>query len=90
MNRDACVAELEEALRNFLFEEEVTTTTIDRGINAIDALKNETDMPDTLAFLQLSDKQIREVAEASMGSSMTGNPVPMTPESTYTFLKPLC
>ena len=90
MNRDACVAELEEALRNFLFEEEVTTTTIDRGINAIEALKNETDMPDTLAFLQLSDKQIREVAEASMGSSMTGNPVPMTPESTYAFLKPLC
>ena len=90
MNRDACVAELEEALRNFLFEEEVTTTTIDRGINAIEALKNETDMPDTLAFLQLSDKQIREVAEASMGSSMTGNPVPMPPESTYAFLKPLC
>lgn len=89
-NRDACEPELGEALRQFLGEEVIKGDTIDRGIAALDTLQEETGVPRDLAFLKLNEAQVREVAEASMGSSMTGNPIPMTPESTYEFLRPIC
>ena len=89
-NRDACEPELGEALRQFLGEEKVSADTIDRGIAALDALQVETGVPRDLAFLKLDEAQVREIAECSMGSSMSGNPIPMTPESTFEFLGPIC
>ena len=45
--------------------------------------------PSGVDDLTLDDDEVRRVATASMGSSMSGNPVEMTPESIYGFLRPL-
>ena len=89
-NRDACKPELGEALRQFLGEDDITGDTIDRGITALERLQVETGVPRDLALLGLDEDQVRQIATASMGSSMTGNPIPMTPESTLEFLRPIC
>jgi alcohol dehydrogenase class IV len=88
-NRDACSAELAETLRRFLGEDEVAADSIDRGIAAIDTLKQEVGLPENLSFLGFDESQVAAVAKNSMGSSMTGNPIAMTPESIYEFLRPL-
>lgn len=88
-NRDACETELGEALMHVLGEPDVTPDTIDRGITAIEELNRQTGVPPTLKHLALDDAEIQRVAAASMGSSMSGNPVEMTTETIYGFLRPL-
>ncbi len=89
-NRDACEPELAVALQHFLNENETTSDTLDRGIAAIESLKQQTGVPDDLKFVGLNEAQLREVAEHSMGSSLSGNPIPMDAEAVYDFLRPLC
>jgi alcohol dehydrogenase class IV len=88
-NRDACPEELGAALGAFLHEDEVGSAVIDRGIAAVQALNDEIGLPPDLKHLGLTEAQVRAVAEASMGSSMSGNPIPMDPDRVYAFLRPL-
>lgn len=89
-NRSACETELAEALRCFLGEARADAGTIDRGIAAIERLKRRLGIPEDLKFLRLSQEERRAVAEASMGSSMSGNPLPMDSAATDAFLARLC
>lgn len=89
-NRDACTHELRETLAVFLGETRPDAGTIDRGIEALDALQQHIGLPRDFRFLRLTDEQVHAVAEHSLGSSLSGNPVPMSSASVYEFLKPLC
>lgn len=86
-NREACEAELGAALAAFLGEESVGADTVDRGIAAIARLGEQIGLPTDLKLLGLTEDQVRAVAEASMGSSMSGNPVPMDADSIFVFLR---
>ena len=88
-NRDACETELAWGMAQLLREDDITPDTIDRGIETIERMKKDIGVQTDLSFLGLSDTQIWSISEHSMGSSMSGNPIPMTPESIYTFLRPL-
>ncbi len=89
-NREACEETLAKALCRFLNESEVMPDTIDRGIDAIESLNRRLGIPPDLRFLKLSAAERFAVAEASMGSSMSGNPVPMDPERVDRFLAAIC
>lgn len=88
-NRAACERELAAALAAFLDEPEPRADTTDRGIQAVEALNQSLGIPPDLRFLKLSADQRHAIADLSLGSSMTGNPVPMTPEKTLAFLETL-
>ncbi|MBM4155808.1 MAG: iron-containing alcohol dehydrogenase [Lentisphaerae bacterium] len=85
-NRGACPDAMASALAAFLGEDAPRGDTIDRGIDAVDRLNVRIGIPPDLRHLRLSPAQLDTLAEASLGSSMQGNPVPMTAESTRTFL----
>ncbi|HXK61428.1 MAG TPA: iron-containing alcohol dehydrogenase [Acidobacteriota bacterium] len=87
-NRSAVDAELKEAFSAFL-QTSPDDSTIDGGIDEIEQLKRDLDLPEDLRELRLSPEEVRLVASRSMGSSMSGNPVPMTVESVAEFLQPL-
>lgn len=86
-NRKACEPLLAEALAAFLNQPKPTPTTIDEGIAAIENLNRWLQIPPDLKYLRLADQDLERIAQAAMGSSMTGNPIPMTPEKTLQFLK---
>jgi alcohol dehydrogenase class IV len=88
-NREAVAAELRASLSAFLGGKE-TDSTIDDGIAAIQALNTTLATPPDLRFVGLSEPEIEEVARDSMGSSMSGNPVPMTVQTVVEFLKKVC
>ena len=88
-NRKACEGELAHALAAFLNQDRPTGSTIDDGIAALESLNGWLQIPPDLKYMGLSEADLRRLADASMGSSMSGNPVPMTPESVLAFLKPL-
>lgn len=88
-NRDACAPQLAGALAAFLGERRSDDDTIDRGIREIDALKRELDLPPDLKHLNLKPEDVETIAAASLGSSMSGNPIPMSAESVRRFLDPL-
>ena len=88
-NRKACEGELATALAAFLNQDRPTGDTIDDGIAALEGLNQWLQIPQDLKYLGLSESDLQRLAEASLGSSMSGNPVPMTPESTLAFLKTL-
>lgn len=88
-NRDACRDELACALAAFQNQIEPTDSTIDDGIAAIESLGRWLQIPPDLKYLGLSDDEVHKLAKESMGSSMSGNPVEMTPDMIYDFLKPL-
>lgn len=87
-NQAASEPQLRESLAAFLNEPAAPSST-ERGIVAIEELKQALGLPLDLRFLRLSREEVREVAARSMGSSMSGNPVPMTVESVVDFLRPL-
>lgn len=89
-NRDACEPELGAALAAWLNEDEANDTTIERGIQGLEDLQRQTGVPQNFTFLNLTDDQVRAVAEHSLGSSLSGNPIPMDAETVYDFLRPLC
>jgi alcohol dehydrogenase class IV len=87
-NRAAAEPQLRESLAAFL-NEPPSTSSVDRGIAAIEELKQTLGLPSDFRSLRLSPEEVREVAARSMGSSMSGNPVPMTAESVVDFMSPL-
>jgi alcohol dehydrogenase class IV len=88
-NRKACEQELRDALAAFMNQTTPNDQTIDDGMAAIRSLGRWLQIPENLKYLRLSDDDIRKVAEASMGSSMSGNPIEMTPALVEEFLKKL-
>ncbi len=88
-NRDAVPAELRASLAAFLGRSE-SASTVDDGIAGIQDLNATLGIPADLSFIGLNESEIEEVAHDSMGSSMSGNPVPMTVESVVEFLKRVC
>jgi alcohol dehydrogenase class IV len=85
-NREACAEAMASALATFLGEGPARGDTIDRGIAAIDRLNERLGIPPDLRHLHLTPEQLDTLAAASLGSSMKGNPVPMTGDSTRRFL----
>ncbi len=88
-NRDACREELAAALAAFLGEAEPDGGTVDRGIEVLERLNREMGLPPDLKGLALSTEQRRALARASLGSSMSGNPLPMDEERIDAFLASL-
>jgi alcohol dehydrogenase class IV len=89
-NRPACRKELADALACFLNEEAPDEDLIiDRGIGEIEHLNHLLQIPPDLKHLKISTEEVNVIARQSMGSSMSGNPIPMTDESTAAFLRPL-
>ena len=98
-NRPACAPELAAALAAYLNRDaprnpEATAamtadSVIDAGLAAIATLQRRLDVPADLRHLQLNDHALQRLAAMSMGSSMSGNPVPMDPERTLAFLRAL-
>jgi alcohol dehydrogenase class IV len=89
-NRPACRKELGAALACFLGEaEQDGDSIIDRGIAEIKRLNRLLEIPADLKHLGIRPEEVEIIARQSMGSSMSGNPIPMTPESVAAFLRPL-
>lgn len=88
-NRDACREELSWALAAFL-NRLPSASAIDDGIDAIAALNRDLGIPPDLKFLALDPEAIAHLAQASMGTSMSGNPIPMDAAGVQSFLQPLC
>jgi len=60
---------------------------IKTGIAEIEQLQRRIGVPGDLRHLKLDAVALEKIAAGSMGSSMSGNPVPMTPEATFAFLR---
>ena len=80
--------ELRASLSSFLNSPE-EASTIDEGIAAIQEMNSLLGIPTDLRFVGLTQSEVRDVAQDSMGSSMSGNPVPMTVEMVVKFLENL-
>lgn len=89
-NRQACPHELAQALAAFLNQPKPALRTIEEGIGAINSLKRWLQIPPDLKYLGLKEADLVRLAEASGGTSMAGNPIPMTPEKTLAFLRTIC
>jgi len=87
-NRDAAKPGLRASLASFLNTPE-RSSTIEEGIAAIRQMNEMLGIPPHLRFLSLTSSEIPAVARDSMGSSMSGNPVPMTVEMVVEFLEKL-
>ncbi len=86
-NKEACPSEMRAALAAMLDVSVPDTHTVRDGITRLHHVNRQLGMPPDLKHLYLKDDAIRILARASMGSSMKGNPVEMTEESVYRFLK---
>ncbi len=86
-NHTACVPELSQAVTAFLNQPRPSAGAIDEGIAVINELNSRLAIPRDLKHLHLSEEDLKRLATASMGSSMLGNPVPMTELSVLAFLK---
>jgi alcohol dehydrogenase class IV len=87
--RDACTKDLAYALTAFLGESAADGDTIDRGILAIEDLGRRLGVPPDLKHLNLTGEQTDTLAKASIGNSMRGNPIPMTPDAVLAFIRKL-
>lgn len=86
-NREACPDELAGALAAFLNQDIPGPASIDEGIRAIEGLNRWLQIPPDLKYLGLTENDLLRLAEAAGGTSMSGNPISMTPEMTLAFLK---
>lgn len=86
-NRTACPNEWSQALTAFLNQARASVNAIDEGIAVLHELNGHLGIPQDLKYLQLKEDDLPRLAKASMGSSMSGNPMPMTEESVLAFLK---
>ncbi|MFH0953459.1 MAG: iron-containing alcohol dehydrogenase [Verrucomicrobiota bacterium] len=86
-NRDACADELAQALAAFLNEGKSSPSSIGDGLAALEGLNRWLHIPPDLRYLNLREKDLVLLAEASGGTSMAGNPIPMTPDKTLEFLR---
>lgn len=85
-NRDAVESELAAALAAMLEEPAPTPGVIDRGIAEIERLLADLELPPDLRYLNLTAADLDALAEASMGRSLSGNPVDLTAEDVRRFL----
>jgi alcohol dehydrogenase class IV len=53
----------------------------------IEQLQRRIGVPGNLRRWHLNTAELQKLAAGSMGSSMSGNPIPMTPELTFEFLR---
>jgi alcohol dehydrogenase class IV len=90
VNRDAAEQPLARVLAAFLGEEEPKPGVVDRGLEELDRWYAALEVPADLSSLGLTDAEIEEIAVGSMGNSMRGNPVVMTPREVARFLRRLC
>ncbi len=60
------------------------------GLAEIEELQRRVGVPGDLRHLRLDEAALQQLAAGSMGSSMSGNPIPMTPELTLEFLRTIC
>ncbi|HDL77253.1 MAG TPA: iron-containing alcohol dehydrogenase, partial [Lentisphaerae bacterium] len=88
-NVEACRPELAAALAAFMNLSHPDDSSIDEGLTGIESLCRWLQIPPDLKFLNLKEEDLRRLARASLGSSMSANPVPMTEERIYEFLKGL-
>ena len=98
-NRPACEPELAAALAAFLkcgtvagsrWSQTAATGAddlIETGIAAIEQLQRQLGVPGDLRHLRLGAAALQKTAAGSMGSSMSGNPIPMSLEMTLEFLR---
>lgn len=86
-NRAACPHEMAQALAAFLNQDKPAPATIDDGIAAIEGLNRWLQIPPDLKYLALQEDDLARLAESAGGTSMSGNPVPMTPAKTLEFLR---
>jgi lactaldehyde reductase len=84
-NRKSCPHELALALAAFLNQPRASVNAIYEGIAVINVLNHDLGIPPDLRHLHLKEKDLTRLAQASLGNSMSGNPVPMTSESTMSF-----
>jgi alcohol dehydrogenase class IV len=89
-NRDAVAEDLARAMAALMGEAAPSSGTTDRGIFEIERINARLGLPPDLAFLKLDAAGRESLAGASMGSSMSGNPRPMTPSDIEAFLRPIC
>jgi alcohol dehydrogenase class IV len=85
-NRAACEPQMADALAAFMNQDKPGRTTIDEGIEAIESLNRWLQIPPDLKYLSLSADDIEKIATAAGGTSMSANPIPMTPDKTREFL----
>jgi alcohol dehydrogenase class IV len=85
-NRPACAPELAAALAAFLNQDAPNGSTIETGIAEIETLQRQLGVPADLRHLRLDAVALHKLAAAALGSSMSKNPIPMTPEMTLAFL----
>ncbi|MBU1693236.1 MAG: iron-containing alcohol dehydrogenase [Verrucomicrobia bacterium] len=88
-NASACSHELAHALSAFLNQGGMAPRIVEEGIAAIEKLADAIGIPADLKEMGLQEEDVQEVARHSMGTSMSGNPIPMTPEQVAEFLRPL-
>lgn len=88
-SREACAPDLARALAALLDEDTPRADTVERGLAVLTALNARLGVPPDLRHLRLKDGDLDTLALDSMGSSMSGNPLPMTPETVRTFLAAL-
>lgn len=86
-NAAAVTDELREAFTWMLGQPSPTGDTIERGIDTLKTLQSTLNVPADLKYLNLSDDDLRLLAEKSQGNSLTGNPIPMDTDSVHAFLK---
>lgn len=88
-NAPACSAELAHALSAFLNQGGLAPRIVEDGIKAIEDIADAIGIPPDLKEMGLQETDVLEIAQRSMGTSMSGNPIPMNPEQVAEFLRPL-
>ncbi|MFC1467140.1 iron-containing alcohol dehydrogenase [Verrucomicrobiota bacterium] len=86
-NATGCIDELREAFASMLGQPSATSDTVERGIDKLKNLLPALDVPVDLKHLNLSEEELRLLAEKSKGNSLNGNPIPMDSDSVYNFLQ---
>ena len=88
-NAPACSHELAHALSAFLNQGGMAPRIVEEGIAAVEALADAIGIPPDLKEMGLKEEDVREISRHSMGTSMSGNPLPMSPDQVFEFLHPL-
>ncbi|MBP7830505.1 MAG: iron-containing alcohol dehydrogenase [Kiritimatiellae bacterium] len=88
-NAPACPAELAHALSAFLNQGGMAPRIVEDGIQAVENLADSIGIPPDLKEMALSEDDVQEIARRSLGTSMSGNPIPMNPDQVAEFLRPL-
>ena len=88
-NAPACSHELSHALSAFLNQGGMMPKILEDGLAAIEEMADTIGIPPDLKEMGLKPEDVEEVARHSMGTSMSGNPLPMNPEQIAEFLRPL-